>query len=92
VYWGVPNIAQYLPSNHSAIVVSGNPEFEHDPKRLAEYLRFLDSNPVEYQAYFGWKTSFTAREHFKKLTAQCYLNAGCRICNWVKQKRTCKYS
>ncbi|MXQ84187.1 hypothetical protein E5288_WYG014208 [Bos mutus] len=51
VYYGSPSIADWLPSNRSAILVS---EFSH-PRELASYIRALDQDDRRYQAYIEWK-------------------------------------
>uniref|UniRef100_A0A4W2DSA8 GDP-fucose protein O-fucosyltransferase n=1 Tax=Bos indicus x Bos taurus TaxID=30522 RepID=A0A4W2DSA8_BOBOX len=51
VYYGSPSIADWLPSNRSAILVS---EFSH-PRELASYIRALDRDDRRYQAYIEWK-------------------------------------
>lgn len=91
VIWGAPNIAQYLPSNHSAIVASNNAEFEHSPRKLAEYLVYLDNNPKAYLEYFAWKRDPAAQAKLYELTSNCQHEAGCRICDWVrKRKQECE--
>nr|XP_008525747.1 PREDICTED: alpha-(1,3)-fucosyltransferase 10 isoform X2 [Equus przewalskii]XP_008525748.1 PREDICTED: alpha-(1,3)-fucosyltransferase 10 isoform X2 [Equus przewalskii] len=51
VYYGSPSIADWLPSNRSAILVS---EFSH-PRELATYIRQLDHDDRLYEAYIEWK-------------------------------------
>ncbi|XP_048186330.1 alpha-(1,3)-fucosyltransferase 10 isoform X2 [Perognathus longimembris pacificus] len=51
VYYGSPSIADWLPSNRSAILVS---EFAH-PRELASYIRRLDYDDRLYEAYVEWK-------------------------------------
>ncbi|KAG7476928.1 hypothetical protein MATL_G00088040 [Megalops atlanticus] len=51
VYYGAPNVGAWLPSNRSAVVV--NPD--ELPERLARYLKRLDENDREYEAYLEWK-------------------------------------
>uniref|UniRef100_A0A8D0GZ93 GDP-fucose protein O-fucosyltransferase n=1 Tax=Sphenodon punctatus TaxID=8508 RepID=A0A8D0GZ93_SPHPU len=51
VYYGSPSIADWLPSNKSAILVTS---FSH-PKELARYIKALDTNDTEYEAYVEWK-------------------------------------
>ncbi|XP_051025670.1 alpha-(1,3)-fucosyltransferase 10 isoform X2 [Acomys russatus] len=51
VYYGSPSIADWLPSNRSAILVS---EFSH-PKELARFIRQLDYDDRSYEAYVEWK-------------------------------------
>ncbi|XP_077000843.1 GDP-fucose protein O-fucosyltransferase 3 isoform X2 [Tamandua tetradactyla] len=51
VYYGSPSIADWLPSNRSAILVS---EFPH-PRDLASYIRRLDADDQLYEVYIEWK-------------------------------------
>ncbi|CAH6787199.1 Fut10 [Phodopus roborovskii] len=51
VYYGSPTIADWLPSNKSAILVS---EFSH-PRELASFIRQLDHDDRLYEAYVEWK-------------------------------------
>lgn len=51
VYFGSPTIADWLPSNRSAILVS---EFSH-PRELANFIKQLDYDDRSYEAYVEWK-------------------------------------
>ncbi|XP_060619666.2 alpha-(1,3)-fucosyltransferase 10 [Anolis sagrei] len=51
VYYGSPSVEDWLPSNKSAILVA---KFSH-PKDLAEYIKALDKDDKEYEAYLEWK-------------------------------------
>ncbi|XP_062985200.1 alpha-(1,3)-fucosyltransferase 10 [Elgaria multicarinata webbii] len=51
IYYGSPSIEDWLPSNKSAILVTG---FSR-PKDLARYVRALDADDKEYEAYLEWK-------------------------------------
>ncbi|XP_041053494.1 alpha-(1,3)-fucosyltransferase 10 [Carcharodon carcharias] len=51
VYYGSPSIADWLPSNKSAILVGS---FSH-PKDLAEYIMQLDGNDQWYEVFLEWK-------------------------------------
>ncbi|XP_053318980.1 alpha-(1,3)-fucosyltransferase 10 [Spea bombifrons] len=51
VYYGAPNIENWLPSNKSAIIVD---RFAH-PKELAEYIKQLDQNDTLYMEFLEWK-------------------------------------
>ncbi|XP_033029254.1 alpha-(1,3)-fucosyltransferase 10 isoform X1 [Lacerta agilis] len=51
VYYGSPSVKDWLPSNKSAILVTG---FSH-PKDLARYIRALDADDEKYEAYLEWK-------------------------------------
>ncbi|KAH9261573.1 hypothetical protein BASA81_000229 [Batrachochytrium salamandrivorans] len=85
VIWGAVNIQDYLPSNHSAIIVSHNPEFQSHPHKLAKYLTYLHHHPQEYSQYFAWKQDPQAMAKLKRLTSQCYLDLACRVCNWIRK-------
>nr|Q6NTZ6.2 RecName: Full=Alpha-(1,3)-fucosyltransferase 10; AltName: Full=Fucosyltransferase X; Short=Fuc-TX; Short=FucT-X; AltName: Full=Galactoside 3-L-fucosyltransferase 10; Short=Fucosyltransferase 10 [Xenopus laevis] len=51
VYFGAPNVEDWLPSNKSAIIVS---RFSH-PKDLAAYIKKLDKNDTLYMQFIEWK-------------------------------------
>ncbi|OWF36238.1 Alpha-(1,3)-fucosyltransferase 10 [Mizuhopecten yessoensis] len=51
IVMGSPKVKEFLPSNHSAIIVE---EFE-SVKKLAEYIKFLNENDHEYEKYLSWK-------------------------------------
>ena len=51
IYKGAPNVKEWLPDNHSAIVVD---DFQ-TPKELADYIKFLDNNDEEYNKYLRYK-------------------------------------
>ena len=53
VYKGAPNVREWLPDNHSAIIVD---DFSN-PKDLAEYIIHVDSNPALYEKYLEYKTT-----------------------------------
>ncbi|XP_043914858.1 alpha-(1,3)-fucosyltransferase 10 [Protopterus annectens] len=53
IYYGSPNIEEWLPSNKSAILVH---RFSH-PRELAKYIKELDRNDKEYETYLEWKQS-----------------------------------
>lgn len=86
VIWGAANVQDYLPGNHSAIVVSHHPEFQSHPHKLAEYLTHLHHHPGEYAQYFAWKRDPHAVAKVKRLTSQCYLDSACRVCEWVRTR------
>lgn len=51
VYRGSPSVRDWMPNNHSIILID---DFG-SPKELAEYLDFLDRNPEEYLKYLEYK-------------------------------------
>ncbi|XP_076018870.1 GDP-fucose protein O-fucosyltransferase 4 [Genypterus blacodes] len=51
VYRGSPAVADWMPNDHSAIVIDNFPS----PKDLAEFLKFLDQNDDEYARYVAFK-------------------------------------
>lgn len=51
VYYGAPNVREWLPGNRSVIVVDAN----YPPEKLAEFLKRLDKDDEEYIAFLEWK-------------------------------------
>ncbi|XP_042678984.1 alpha-(1,3)-fucosyltransferase 10 isoform X3 [Centrocercus urophasianus] len=92
VYFGSPSIKDWLPSNKSAILVSS---FSH-PRELAHYIKTLDQNDQEYEAYLEWKLKgeisnprlLTAMKERKwgvqDITQDNYIDTfECMVCNRV---------
>ena len=71
VYRGAPNIDDYLPGAHSLIHVTD----EMTPAKLADLLRYLDSNDTAYEEYHEWRRASDAVRtssplgHMEKLSA-----------------------
>lgn len=51
IYYGAPNVENWLPSNKSAIIVT---RFSH-PRELARYIKQLDKNDSLYMEFLDWK-------------------------------------
>lgn len=51
IYKGAPNVREWLPDDKSAVIVD---DFAN-PKELAEFITYLDSNDEEYDKYFEYK-------------------------------------
>eukprot|EP00759_Apiculatamorpha_spiralis_P006581 PhF_6_TR13878/c0_g1_i1/m.22274/K09669/FUT10; alpha-1,3-fucosyltransferase 10 len=51
VYLGAPNIAEFLPSNHSAILAKDFPSWNH----LIRYMKCILKNPRLYNYYTSWR-------------------------------------
>ncbi|KAI6058278.1 Alpha-(1,3)-fucosyltransferase 10 [Aix galericulata] len=92
VYFGSPSIVDWLPSNKSAILVSS---FSH-PRELAHYIKTLDKNDQEYEAFLEWKLKgdisnprlLTAMKERKwgvqDITQDNYIDTfECMVCNRV---------
>lgn len=92
VYYGSPSIADWLPSNRSAILVS---EFAH-PKELASFIRQLDRDDRLYEAYTAWKLKGEISNHrllttlkerrwgVQDITQDNYIDAfECMVCSRV---------
>ncbi|KAJ8339622.1 hypothetical protein SKAU_G00364080 [Synaphobranchus kaupii] len=92
VYYGAPNVRVWLPSNRSAVVVDPN----ESPARLARFLKRLDENDEEYEAYLEWKlrgqvsnrgllTEMRNRKWgVQDLTRENYIDVfECMVCNRV---------
>lgn len=101
VYYGSPNIADWLPSNKSAILVTG---FAH-PKDLAQYIRALDKDDREYEAFLDWKVKGEISNErllaaikertwgVQDITKDNYIDAfECMVCNkvWENIRRQAK--
>uniref|UniRef100_A0A8D0E637 GDP-fucose protein O-fucosyltransferase n=1 Tax=Salvator merianae TaxID=96440 RepID=A0A8D0E637_SALMN len=98
VYYGSPSVADWLPSNKSAILVT---RFPH-PKDLAQYIKTLDTDDKEYEAYLEWKVKdgifnerlLSAMEErtwgVQDIMKDNYIDAfECMVCNrvWENMKR-----
>lgn len=59
-------LQDFLPSNHSAIVVD---DFK-SIKELAEYIKFLNSNDEEYNKYLDWKKTGVRNTYLKNHMAE----------------------
>ena len=53
VYYGAPNVAEWLPNEYSAIQIN---EFS-SPQKLAEHLYYLHKNDEDYMAHLFHKPS-----------------------------------
>ncbi|KAM9849872.1 GDP-fucose protein O-fucosyltransferase 4 [Aulostomus maculatus] len=53
VYRGSSVVADWMPNNHSVIIIDDFPS----PKALADFLKFLDENDEEYAKYLEFKSS-----------------------------------
>ncbi|XP_036619734.1 alpha-(1,3)-fucosyltransferase 10 isoform X1 [Trichosurus vulpecula] len=92
VYYGSPSISDWLPSNKSAILVA---RFSH-PRELAGFIKQLDNNDKEYEAYIAWKLKGEISNHqlltvlkerrwgVQDITQDNYIDAfECMVCNKV---------
>ncbi|XP_052068276.1 alpha-(1,3)-fucosyltransferase 10-like [Mytilus californianus] len=59
---GSPKVKDFLPSNHSAIVVE---DFK-TVKELADYIKYLNDNDEEYARYLEWKSKGVRNQYLKK--------------------------
>ncbi|KAI0237799.1 Alpha-(1,3)-fucosyltransferase 11 [Lamellibrachia satsuma] len=53
IYKGSPLARDWMPDNRSVIMID---DFE-SPQKLAEFIKYLDSNDTEYERYLQFKTS-----------------------------------
>lgn len=97
IYKGSPSIRDWLPSNHSVILID---DFE-SPWQLAEYLKYLDENDEEYNKYFEYKNHgvtnellidhMTEREWFVNDETGMKLNFihgfECHVCDNIHKRR-----
>ncbi|XP_074084408.1 GDP-fucose protein O-fucosyltransferase 3-like [Macrotis lagotis] len=92
VYYGSPSITDWLPSNKSAVLVA---RFSH-PRELAGFIKQLDNDDKEYEAYIEWKLKGEISNHrllmalkerrwgVQDVTQDNYIDAfECMVCNKV---------
>jgi len=84
VYMGAPNADPYwIPGEHSIVKTDG---FK-GPRELAQYLRRMCDDDVEYQRFFEWKRKGLSA-HFQKRIDECvFYGAECRLCQYILEKR-----
>lgn len=63
---GSPKVKDFLPSNHSAIVVDDYKTVEE----LASYIKFLNENDDEYVKYLDWKNTGVSNQYLKKIVEE----------------------
>lgn len=80
VYIGAPNILDYAPSPSSFVDI--RTWITRHPRELAEYLRTVARDPVQYAAFFEWKRGGLPSSFLARLDECVYL-AECRMCNHV---------
>jgi hypothetical protein len=83
VYLGAPNIRDFLPSNKSAILTS---DFD-SPEELAKYIKELNEDDAKYNEYLEWKQPGRVADSFMELVATQKLDARCRLCILVKERK-----
>jgi hypothetical protein len=74
IYLGAPNIAEFAPADRCFIDVADFPQ----PRALADYLRFLDVQDLEYASYLAWKSA-DLKPSFLALLAQTCPHPLCRL-------------
>lgn len=62
IYWGAPNVVQWLPNNQSVIDVRNY----SSPEQLAQHLHQLLANDTEYEKYLDHKLKRLIRNKFLK--------------------------
>ena len=60
IYKGSPLARDWMPDNRSVIMID---DFE-SPQKLAEFIKYLDSNDTEYERYLQFKTSIGITNRF----------------------------
>eukprot|EP00462_Mataza_sp_D1_P022655 CAMPEP_0175131284 /NCGR_PEP_ID=MMETSP0087-20121206/6458_1 /TAXON_ID=136419 /ORGANISM="Unknown Unknown, Strain D1" /LENGTH=429 /DNA_ID=CAMNT_0016413559 /DNA_START=214 /DNA_END=1502 /DNA_ORIENTATION=+ len=81
VFWGASNVRDYLPSPHSAVIVSEFPSVQ----ALAQHLLELDKNDTKYLEYFEWKKKDFSPS-FIRQRKNCVRLAQCRICQYYHSR------
>jgi len=62
VYMGASNIREWLPSTNAVVLAD---DFK-TPKELAEYIRYLDENPKEYEKLLKYKSTGITNDKLKR--------------------------
>ena len=89
VVWGAPNVREFLPSNDSAIVVSGT-ELERSPQALASLLLRLDKDDDALARFHAWRSRPRSdlSPGFQWMLSHCVTRVGgCDACAWVREQR-----
>ena len=82
VYYGAPNIDDFLPCSSKCIIKAQDFESEAD---LAQYLLHLDKNPDAYAEYFLWKSK-PPRASFLSQMELCSDSFFCRMCSETRRR------
>ncbi|CEM34744.1 unnamed protein product [Vitrella brassicaformis CCMP3155] len=78
----VSNHHSFAPPPKSYIVAE---DFE-SPRKLADYLRYLDSHPREYNKYLSWKRE-PLSPSFRRLLSLNYPDSTCHLCRFLAAAR-----
>ncbi len=82
LYLGAPNVRELAPSEDCFIDVT---QYE-SPRRLAEHLRTLLANPVDYERLFSWKQR-PFQPGFRQFLDQQRSHPWVRLCEAVDRRR-----
>jgi len=95
IYRGAPNVRDWLPDNHSAIIAD---DFT-SPQELAEYIRHVDLDADEYLKYMSYKEKGISNTRLKSILAQRTWGVDtpykmsfitgfeCHVCNEIHKNR-----
>jgi hypothetical protein len=83
VYLGAPNVEQFAPGDHCFI----NTADFSGPTELANYLRYLQDHPAEYDAYLAWKER-PLRSAFLSLLEGQREHSFARLCRAVLERQS----
>lgn len=78
IYFGPKTLYEYLPSNHSAIIIGEYKNIEE----LSKYIKELINNKEELKKYFDWHKNYS-KEWYNNFKGQYKFNM-CRVCERVK--------
>lgn len=83
IYWGAPNIEDFLPSEKSIIKMT---DFR-TPRDLASYLLYLDKNETAFFEYLDWKVKGEISKEFYRLENTSPRTGPCRLCLEVARRQ-----
>jgi hypothetical protein len=87
VYWGAPNVDDYLPGPHSII----NAMDFAGPRELADHLIKVDEDDELYLSYFKWREQGLSKRFLEHAGRDMIATGAdsflCRSCQYFAQQR-----
>jgi len=84
VYKGAPNIKEFLPGPHSAVLVD---DFK-GPKELAAYLLKVGNDDREYMKFFEYQEHGISSKRVNGVDSHCKNSLPCKVCIKMAEDKT----
>jgi len=81
IYWGAPNVDNYMPARNSLIDVT---DF-HSPKILGQYLEYLRYRYDKYDKFFEWHGKPMSPQFERSIRNSAH-HALCNLCKYITTK------